>query len=205
MPLKKLFPTLLYTAHLGPAKARELNKDLLSDIKTLSNIDRPGIHWSKKNYIGGYTSYGSVTDLHYRFSTFTDLKTHIDRHVKKFIHAAEWDLMGRKIQMTTCWASIMPKHTYHTLHIHPLSVISGTYYVSVNSKSSALKIEDTRMEKLMNSPPRRSNSSLENKPYISIAPENGKLILFESWVRHEVPPNTDKADRVSVSFNYEWV
>ena len=35
--------------------------------------------------------------------------------------------------------------------------------------------------------------------------EPGKLILFESWLRHEVAPNPTRGDRVSVSFNYDWV
>jgi uncharacterized protein (TIGR02466 family) len=32
----------------------------------------------------------------------------------------------------------------------------------------------------------------------------GKLVLFESWLRHEVPPNPVAAERVSISFNYGW-
>jgi uncharacterized protein (TIGR02466 family) len=32
----------------------------------------------------------------------------------------------------------------------------------------------------------------------------GNLILFESWLRHEVAPNRVAAERVSVSFNYDW-
>jgi hypothetical protein len=30
------------------------------------------------------------------------------------------------------------------------------------------------------------------------------LVRFESWLRHEVPPNPVAAERVSVSFNYGW-
>jgi len=32
----------------------------------------------------------------------------------------------------------------------------------------------------------------------------GRLVLFESWLRHEVPPNPVNDERVSVSFNYSW-
>jgi light-regulated signal transduction histidine kinase (bacteriophytochrome) len=32
----------------------------------------------------------------------------------------------------------------------------------------------------------------------------GRVILFESWLRHEVPPNTVAAQRVSISFNFNW-
>jgi uncharacterized protein (TIGR02466 family) len=32
----------------------------------------------------------------------------------------------------------------------------------------------------------------------------GQVLLFESWLRHEVVPNPVGADRISVSFNYNW-
>ena len=32
--------------------------------------------------------------------------------------------------------------------------------------------------------------------------EAGNVILFESWLRHEVPTNQAKTERISISFNY---
>jgi uncharacterized protein (TIGR02466 family) len=32
----------------------------------------------------------------------------------------------------------------------------------------------------------------------------GTVLLFESWLRHEVPPNPVSAERVSISFNFSW-
>jgi uncharacterized protein (TIGR02466 family) len=34
--------------------------------------------------------------------------------------------------------------------------------------------------------------------------EAGKVVLFESWLRHEVPANPIAGERISVSFNYNW-
>jgi hypothetical protein len=28
--------------------------------------------------------------------------------------------------------------------------------------------------------------------------------MWESWLRHEVPVNAAKTDRISISFNYGW-
>jgi uncharacterized protein (TIGR02466 family) len=43
----------------------------------------------------------------------------------------------------------------------------------------------------------------QGKPlYVEIPAEEGRFILFESWLRHEVPPNLSKKPRVSISFNY---
>jgi uncharacterized protein (TIGR02466 family) len=30
------------------------------------------------------------------------------------------------------------------------------------------------------------------------------VLLWKSWLRHEVPMNMAVDDRISVSFNYEW-
>jgi uncharacterized protein (TIGR02466 family) len=34
--------------------------------------------------------------------------------------------------------------------------------------------------------------------------EAGSVVLFESWLRHEVAPNPLDSERVSISFNYGW-
>jgi uncharacterized protein (TIGR02466 family) len=203
MPTMNVFPTQIYTGKMG-AKTKALNKGLLHDIEILTRTDQEGIKWSKKNYVGGYTSYNSVTDLHERFPDFIDLENFLRPHVNAYVKNLNWDLQGRKVRMTTCWVNVVPKNTYHSLHIHPLSVISGTYYVQIPKGSSTIKLEDPNISKYMNCPPRKVTAPNTQQPYLHLTPKPGDLILFESWMRHEVPPNQSKEPRVSVSFNYEW-
>jgi len=40
--------------------------------------------------------------------------------------------------------------------------------------------------------------------FIYVAPAVGDVLLWESWLRHEVPMNMSEEDRISVSFNYSW-
>jgi uncharacterized protein (TIGR02466 family) len=42
------------------------------------------------------------------------------------------------------------------------------------------------------------------RAFVYPGPEEGDVLLWESWLRHEVPMNMDEDDRVSVSFNYRW-
>lgn len=198
--IKKLFPTLIYESKLPAGIKNRLNKQLLREIEDYSANDDAGIAWSKKNYKGGYTSYSSITNFHKLSPTFEELERELNGHVKKFIKELDYNLKGRKLQMTTCWVNVMPQNTYHPLHIHPLCTISGTYYVNVPAQASSLKIEDTKMSSLMSAPPRKKDDY-----YYHFKPKAGDLILFESWVRHEVPPNQAKQKRVSISFNYEWI
>jgi uncharacterized protein (TIGR02466 family) len=106
--------------------------------------------------------------------------------------------------MTDCWINIMPQHVVHGLHIHPTSMISGTYYVQTPKGCSGLKFEDPRLDSFMATPPRKADCRPENKPWITVPAQAGNVALFESWIRHEVPINQRRAERISISFNYSW-
>lgn len=205
MKTHELFPSLIHVGSLAAKKALKMNQDILDECYKIRDTDEVGLKWSAKNYQGGYTSYSSMNQLYKFSSTFADLKKEIDIQVQHYIKTLEMDVSAKEIQMTSLWLNIMPPQVTHTMHIHPLSVISGTYYASVPSKASSIKFEDPRHVAFMASPARKAKASTKNQRFISMQPEPGQVILFESWMRHEVPPNQSKKDRISVSFNYDWV
>lgn len=202
MSAQLVFPTFIYTGSIP--NANKLNKELKKEIATLSEIDEQGQKWSAENYHGGYSSYASMTRLHMTSPNFAEIEKKLRLHVKKYVEKLSWDLLGRKLEMTTCWANSMGHTAHHTLHSHPLSVLSGVYYVSVPKGSSPLKIEDPRMGFLMNSPPRKASAPAIEQNYLLIKPKAGDFVLFESWMRHEVPPHRVTEPRLSISFNYEF-
>jgi uncharacterized protein (TIGR02466 family) len=206
MPSAEIFPSLLYTERLiRDARAgKRFQRQLLSEIEDVSQLDEAGQLWSKTNYRNGFTSYASANCLHRSSTTFSFLESKIDAHVKKFAKDLELDLQGGKLRMSTCWVNVMPPNTHHSLHLHPLSVISGTYYVSVPRGASSIKFEDPRLSLFMHRPPVREKHSKRSGTFVELAPEEGSVVLFESWLRHEVPMNTSRRPRISVSFNYEW-
>jgi len=150
MEIVTLFPTLIYQSKLK--RSGSLNLRLIKEITELSKQDKLGRQWSKENYPGGYTSYASLSDLPYRSPTFAQFSEALEPHANQFAKSQGWDTRGRQLRMTSCWINIMPKGTYHTLHLHPHSVISGTYYVSTPPSSVSLKLEDPRMAFYMNAP-----------------------------------------------------
>jgi uncharacterized protein (TIGR02466 family) len=171
-----------------------LNRQLLSEIEHFRRQDKMGRDWSKKNYRGGYTSYGSLGDMHHRAPGFARFADALQPEAERFARAQGWEMRGLRLEMTACWMNVMPRHTYHTLHLHPHSVLSGAYYVSTPPGSVSLKLEDPRMGLYMTAPVR--------PVYHEIRPRAGSFVLFESWLRHEVPPNDSLQPRVSISFNY---
>lgn len=204
MTVKSWFPTFLYYADLQKNLTTRLNSKIIEEAQHMRRVDKAGQKWCEKNYLGGYTSYGSYSNLHQRSSTFIDLEKKIRKHVYAFANSLEMDLQGKTLRMVDFWVNIMPHQVVHSLHIHPLSVISGTYYVQTPRDGSGIKFEDPRLSKFMAAPPKKKGVSEKNRQYVEYRPKAGKVVLFESWLRHEVPPNPSKDERISVSFNYGW-
>ena len=202
MPTRALFPTLVYEAPLQRTGLAELNRRLLRECLQLEADDDAGRRWSARNYPGGYTSYGSQCRMHTVSPTFERLGRVLARHVRAYARALELDLDGRELAMTDCWVNVMPRHVVHGLHLHPLSTISGTYYVHTPPGVPGLKLEDPRLDRFMAAPPRRIGARAQ--PWVTLPARAGRLILFESWLRPEVPANPVAAPRVSISFNFGW-
>jgi uncharacterized protein (TIGR02466 family) len=204
MPIRAWFPTLIYLQPLQRTGLARLNLDLADECRRLRDFDRAGRRWSEKHYPGGYTSYASMNELHRFSSTFARLAERISRHVRVFARALELDLRGRTLRLSDLWVNIMPPTAAHSLHLHPLSFISGTYYVVTPPGCPGLKFEDPRLDRFMAAPPRLPGARREHRTHITYPAKAGHLILFESWLRHEVPPNRAAGERISVSFNFGW-
>lgn len=202
MASRALFPTLVYRESLIDRSWRRFNEQLGDECQSLAASDAAGQRWSSKHYLGGYTSYGSLDRLHLVSSLFARLCRRINSHVKIFARDLHYDMSGRALAMTDCWANVMPEGTVHSLHLHPGSVISGTYYVAVPKGAGALKFEDPRLAAQMASPPRRSDAPEAFQSFVNMPAHDGDLVLFESWLRHEVPPARFSGERISISFNY---
>lgn len=204
MSLHTLFPTQIYRAKLSSGLVKKWIPRLIREAKLFRDLDSVGEKWSEKNYPNGYTSYSSITDLAFRSSGFADLKQWIDREVKKYAEALEMDLGSGCLEMSALWINMMDQGCQHSFHLHPLSSISGTFYLQVPKNSGALKFEDPRLPAFMASPPRKRGASLPNQHFFAIDPVPGELVLFESWLKHEVTASQARSIRMSVSFNYDW-
>jgi uncharacterized protein (TIGR02466 family) len=204
MTTLSLFPTLIYQAHLLRQGTRALNARLLRECRQLRLDDAPGRRWSARNYPAGYTSYSSAHRMQRLSPTFATLERQLNLHIARFAAQLQLDLSGRQLAMTDCWVNLMGRGAVHGLHLHPLSTISGTYYVAVPRGTPGLKFEDPRLAQFMATPPRLRGARRGNRPWVTLPARAGQLVLFESWLRHEVLPNPLAAERVSISFNYSW-
>ncbi len=202
--IRSLFVTRLYHAPLSEHGPTIDADEMEASCFAIAQDDDAGQQWCEDNGYPGYTSYASLTDLPWRFPVFADLVKSLDAHVAAFAEDLEFDLDGRDLVLEDIWINILPEGGFHSAHIHPHSVISGTTYVSMPEGASALKLEDPRHAMMMAAPPRRKDARDELKSFVYVKPAVGDVLLWESWLRHEVVMNEAEDERVSVSFNYRW-
>lgn len=203
--IASLFVTRLYHAELKELGKKTIDYDeLKSACEAIAEDDEAGQQWCEDNGYPGYTSYASLDDLPWRFPIFADLEKVLDKHVAAFVKDLGFDLGDKKLKCGSFWINILPEGGTHASHIHPHSVISGTTYVSMPKGTSALKLEDPRLPMMMHAPLRIKKAPQELQSFVYVKPKVGDVLLWESWLRHEVPMNMAEEERISVSFNYEW-
>ena len=200
---KLLFSTPLYHASLADSGNFDMG-ELEKSCWSIAQDDEAGQKWCDENNYPGYTSYASLSDLTWRSPFFEELKNLLDLHVKTFVEELDFDLEGRNLKLEDLWINILPEGGNHSAHIHPNSVISGTTYISMPSGSSAIKFEDPRHSMMMAAPSRIKDAKEYLRPFIYVNPSVGDVLLWESWLRHEVPANNSSEERISISFNYSW-
>jgi len=205
MSLRPLFVTEIYEASLAGARGFDaFNAELEEACRMLAAEDAAGRAWCREHGYRGYTSYASLDDLPLRASVFGQLKTRLDKHAAAYAKALHLDLGRGRLKLDSLWVNILKPGSAHTGHIHPHSVVSGTVYVATPPGASALKLEDPRLPLMMAAPPREADAPETARSFVYLQPQPGTVLMWESWLRHEVPANAAKTDRMSVSFNYGW-
>ncbi len=199
MTTRSLFVTRLYEADLTGSRGFDAG-ELSSAARDIADQDLAGQTWARDNGYGGYTSYASLNDLTRRDSLFDHLRKVLDSHVKAF--AGELFMDCGRLKLDSLWINILNPGAVHSGHIHPGSVISGTVYLEIPDKASPLRLEDPRLPMMMAAPKRMADAPETDRTFVYLTPRVGTLYLWESFIRHEVPANAARKDRISLSFNY---
>ena len=200
--IETLFATPIARADLDDAG---LLHELAEAIWMLEEGDEAGAKWCEENGYDGYTSYASLDDLPTRAPAFTALKDKLDEMASRFAQSLHWDLDAHNLSLDSLWVNILGEGGAHSGHIHPGSVISGTVYVDMPEGAGALKFEDPRLAMMQAAPPMKLDVPDVSKRFVYRTPKAGTVMMWESWLRHEVMPNRADTPRISISFNYGLV
>ena len=196
--MRSLFVTRLYEAQIAD---EALLGDLVRSIRSLAQDDEAGRRWSRDHGYAGYTSYASLADLPRRDPAIGQLVRLLTRHAAAFAGECAFELR-HKPRLDSLWVNLLRGGGHHSGHIHPHSTISGTFYVEVPKDSGAIRFEDPRLPLMMAAPQRRADAPEELRSFVTVDPRPGLLLLWESWLRHEVLPGRARGERLSISFNF---
>ena len=189
----KFFPVPVFEQKINNYK--DFNSQLENYIYDLKKKDPQG---QKKSNAGGW------------HSPFFNMKE--SELIKKFISSfnsslAEimtehmgWKINKEKIMILDMWSIVNTKNTFNVQHTHPNSLMSAAYYVKAKKNSGQIKFYDPKEMKVMYHPPIQNYNEISAE-IIKIEPEEGKLILFPSYLNHSVEENLSDEDRVVISFN----
>ena len=122
---------------------------------------------------------------------------HIRIYVKEIINPKE----ELDFYITQSWLNITKPGEYHHEHSHQNSIISGVFYISTEEDDKiTFSDPNVKIRELINFEVKEFN--LWNSTTWFFPVNNNELILFPSWLNHNVDIN-EKAttDRISISFN----
>jgi len=148
----------------------------------------------------------SKDDMHTKnqFNFFTDEINNIQSE----IHLTEEYANNTELRVENMWANINHKYSYNRFHTHPGSLWSGVYYVQSppNCGSILFKLVDRDLY----GTPTYEKDNIDRQTHqwqtIEHKPIEGRVILFPSWLGHEVQQNLtdvegENGNRISISFN----
>ena len=113
-----------------------------------------------------------------------------------------WHCKLEQINISAMWSIINEKNSFNIRHNHPNCYFSAAYYVKTNIKAGRIKFWDPKEVKTMYYPAIKNYNEFSSN-IVHIIPEEGKLLLFPSYLHHSVETNLSDEDRIVISFNVD--
>lgn len=191
------FSTPVYTKDL--INHKYINKHLIDNIIKLKEINKEGI--SRSNCLGWH----SQSDLHNK-KEYEIILNEIYK-MQEEIYKIENYHVNTKPKCQEMWANVNYKYSYNKEHIHPDTLWSGVYYVKISENCGKLFLKDPAKIKEIKSPILNDENNRLNYqwPEMIYTPIEGRLIMFPSWLPHDVGQNMSDDFRISISFNLNQV
>ena len=192
--ISRLFSTPIATHRV--VNADELNRGLKEIILT-EEANKPS---TGRSNIGGWRSAPDLLD--WPGDAVAELGAIVRQAIEAMIKATVGPMGFDGHFKVSAWANLLRAGNYNTLHAHPESAWSGVYYVDAGEPAAAdelgglLELRDPRPAVEMVPAP--------GWPFgnpLRIQPETGLMVLFPSWLYHQVHPYRGQRPRIAIAFN----
>ena len=198
MSFLPLFATPLMQVQL------DLDLEKLTELAfQMQNKDKEGALVSNR---GGWQSNDISEEKH---EEFIRLKKEIIKHLQIYQSKVFQGMIFKKniIQyLNNMWVNINEKHHYNDWHNHPMSTLSGSYYINHDGSKEHGDIlfkhpnhaymGTAHLPQGLIKTPNEVTSGI-----ITITPKPNMLIMFPAWLEHRVENNLKDDTRISLAFN----
>ena len=175
----EIFPTKIYRDYLD----RRITNEELEEVIKLGQE-------THDNFGNLITNNHNILDN----KKFIDIKNFIQRNLNEYIEKVIQPKSKVSIFITESWLNYNRTNEFHHLHYHKNSYLSGVFYINT-LKDDNIVLVDSQPKYCLEIESEYSTDQW-NLPV-----KQGQLILFPSFLYHEVEKNRERETRVSLSFN----
>ena len=169
---------------MGLFKHTGITNDQKKFIKNLARKRNKGNNYTKNSFVL------NAIEL-------TDLKAFVQQSLNEYFLNIVNPKHDVNPVLTQSWINYSNQGDYHHRHNHPNSYLSGVYYIDVDDTDS---IVFTRPAPSSFSIQPKSHN-LYNSDSVWIPAKKDHLIVFPSWLEHEVETLNKSHTRISLAFN----
>ncbi len=126
--------------------------------------------------------------------------------VSAFVHGceqiaeeSEWDLVNNEIRVSDLWAHVTPPGKNTQRHHHLPDHLSCSYYVRTPKDCGNLRLLDDRKYRI--GEPDSATPNALTGHWVDVPAREGLMVIFPSWLSHQVGENRSGEPRVSLSMN----
>ena len=186
-------------AYFQTPMAYYYNTDLIDDLKSyILSLETKGIDSNvsvniKHNLVE--SNFGLFLD---DTKVIKDTANWIGDCIRRTVNQIQMEQMGYGINFNESWYHITKTNGMHEPHIHPSCSWCGVFYIQSGDKDSGHTVFENP---IVSTYIDRGNLYLNNMSTLRIIPEDGKLVLFPSYLSHYQALYKGTEDRIVVAFN----
>mgnify|MGYP006085056175 FL=1 len=185
MPLYKIFPTIIESFH---------DKEFTDKVLPISEKilkDRPDSHY-------GYKNTHRDTTIEDELYSHSFIPEYLHKIANKFLETLQMDChFPLNLALFT---REMEEGDTHGSHIHHNCIFSGVCYLKVPPNSAPITFEDGKDARCFNGLQPKVTSEF-NSGIWHYEPQEGDILIWESWVHHAIYSN-QSSDRKTLVFNF---
>lgn len=181
MIVESIFPTAVGMFSLG----RDITEEEMVFIRNQETIDNVGNKFSKNTYVLKNPEMKSISDfIHESLNTYF-----------KNIYMPQ---DGVDIYTTQSWLNYTLPGEHHHRHLHQNSIVSGCLYINADENSDKIFLYRPGHKQIQIVP---QEWNLYNSDSWWFPVKSCSLILFPSYLEHDVKGTKNENTRISLAFN----